>query len=111
MFTSFLIQVIRRTVKSGKRVLVVAHANTIRSLVKVIDSIPEGEVQHLRIPNGIPLVYVLDSDMQPVDMEDDIGFQANYLVSTRNHVKVLHEYHYISAPLCYMGLCDVDDGV
>ncbi|CAM9200716.1 unnamed protein product, partial [Ectocarpus fasciculatus] len=59
--------VIKRTIKSGKRVLVVAHANTIRSLVKVIDSIPEDEVQHLRIPNGIPLVYVLDSDMQPVD--------------------------------------------
>lgn len=84
-----IIQVIKRTIKSGKRVLVVAHANTIRSLVKVIDSIPSNEVQHLRIPNGIPLVYVLNDKMQPIDMPDDIGFQANYLVSTRNHVKMM----------------------
>lgn len=86
-------------IKSGKRVLVVAHANTIRSLVKVIDDIPDDGVQHLRIPNGVPLVYVLDDNLKPVDnFTDDIGFQANYLVSARNHGKVnivIYKYIYM----------------
>ena len=83
-------KVISPVVRSGKRVLIVAHANTIRSIVKVIDDIPDDSIQHLRIPNGVPIVYGLNADLKPIDiLTDDIGFQANYLVSTRNHVKVI----------------------
>ena len=56
----------------------------------MIDDIPDESIQHLRIPNGVPIVYCLNDDLKPVDiLTDDIGFQANYLVSTRNHAKVV----------------------
>ena len=76
-------------VLAGERVLIVAHANTIRALVKAVDGIADEMIPHLKIPNGVPLVYTLDDKLKPVvDLEDDLGFQANYLVSARNHGKV-----------------------
>ena len=61
-------------VKMGKRVLIVAHANTIRALVKAVDNIDDEQIAHLKIPNGIPLVYTLDDNLKPiVDLTDDIG--------------------------------------
>lgn len=81
--------VIAPRVRAGERVLIVAHANTIRGLVKVIDHIDDDMIAHLKIPNGVPLVYTLDKDLQPTDLTDDIGFQANYLVSARNHGKTM----------------------
>lgn len=76
-------------VRAGRRVLIVAHANTIRALVKAIDHIEDEMIAHLKIPNGIPLIYTLDEGLEPVeDMTDDIGCQAKYLVSARNHGKV-----------------------
>lgn len=81
--------VIAPRVLQGHRVLVVAHANTIRALVKKIDDISDEQIPHLKIPNGVPLVYTLDENLKPVlDISDDIGFQANYLVSARNHGRV-----------------------
>jgi 2,3-bisphosphoglycerate-dependent phosphoglycerate mutase len=80
--------VIAPKVRAGKRVLVVAHANTIRALVKGIDEIGDDMIAQLKIPNGIPLVYTLDEDLEPVSIhtsEDALGVQANYLVSARNH--------------------------
>ena len=83
-------EVIAPHVRAGQRVLVVAHANTIRALVKAVDNIDDNLIAHLKIPNGIPLVYTLDANLNPVtDLEDDLGFQANYLVSSRNHGKVM----------------------
>ena len=84
-------QVIAPRVLRGDRVLVVAHANTIRALVKAVDKIDDAQIAHLKIPNGVPLVYTLDSNMNPVvDLTDDIGVNAKYLVSPRNHGKVLN---------------------
>jgi 2,3-bisphosphoglycerate-dependent phosphoglycerate mutase len=81
--------VIAPRVKAGDRVLIVAHANTIRALVKAVDQIDDSMIAHLKIPNGIPLVYTMDKNLNPVlDYTDDLGFQANYLVSARNHGKV-----------------------
>lgn len=85
----YWMRVIAPAVKQGKRVLIVAHANTIRALVKAVDKIADEDIAQLKIPNGIPLVYTLDHDLKPTeDLTDDIGFQANYLVSARNHGKV-----------------------
>lgn len=87
-------EVIAPRVASGERVLIVAHANTIRALVKAVDKIQDQDIAHLKIPNGIPLIYTMDENLQPYDNEensvsnDDIGFQANYLVSAKNHSKV-----------------------
>jgi 2,3-bisphosphoglycerate-dependent phosphoglycerate mutase len=87
---SYWKETIAPRVRAGQRVLIVAHANTIRGLVKALDQIDDKLIAHLKIPNGIPLVYTLDDDLEPVtDLTDDLGFQANYLVSPRNHGKVL----------------------
>ena len=75
-------------VLSGDRVVVVAHANTIRALVKSIDNIPDHLIPQLKIPNGIPLMYKFDDDMKPIDESDGIGFRARYIVTARNYEKV-----------------------
>lgn len=53
-------------IKSGRRVLVVAHGNSIRALVKYLDNISEADIIELNIPTGLPLVYELDSDLKPI---------------------------------------------
>ena len=53
-------------IKSGKRVLVVAHGNSIRALVKYLDNVSESEITELNIPTGLPLIYELDKDLKPI---------------------------------------------
>lgn len=50
----------------GRRVLVVAHGNSIRALVKYLDNISEADITELNVPTGLPLVYELDADMKPL---------------------------------------------
>jgi 2,3-bisphosphoglycerate-dependent phosphoglycerate mutase len=54
------------TIKSGKRVLVAAHGNSLRALVKYLDNISDAEITELNIPTGIPLVYELDDELKPI---------------------------------------------
>lgn len=54
------------TIRSGKRVLIAAHGNSLRALVKYLDNVPEDVITELNIPTGIPLVYVLDESLQPI---------------------------------------------
>jgi 2,3-bisphosphoglycerate-dependent phosphoglycerate mutase len=53
-------------IKAGKRVLVAAHGNSIRALVKYLDGISDSEIVGLNIPNGIPMVYELDAALKPL---------------------------------------------
>lgn len=53
-------------VKAGKRVLIVAHGNSLRALVKHLDNMSEAEILELNIPTGIPLLYELDKDLKPI---------------------------------------------
>ena len=53
-------------IRSGKRVVVAAHGNSMRALVKYLDGISDQEIVGLNIPNGIPLVYELDTDLKPI---------------------------------------------
>jgi len=53
-------------IKSGKRVVVSAHGNSIRALVKYLDHISDQDIVGLNIPNGIPLVYELDAHLKPI---------------------------------------------
>ena len=53
-------------IKSGKRVVIAAHGNSIRALVKYLDNISEAEITELNIPTGLPLVYELDDDLKPI---------------------------------------------
>lgn len=58
--------VIANDVKAGKSVLIAAHGNSLRALVKHLDNISEGDIIALNIPTGIPLVYELDADLKPI---------------------------------------------
>ncbi|RPI25211.1 MAG: 2,3-diphosphoglycerate-dependent phosphoglycerate mutase [Chloroflexota bacterium] len=58
--------VIAPVVKTGKRVLIAAHGNSLRALVKYLDNISDEAIPELNIPTGIPLIYELDSDLRPV---------------------------------------------
>lgn len=53
-------------IRSGQRVLVVAHGNSLRALIMHLDKISEKEITQLNIPTGIPLVYELDENLQPL---------------------------------------------
>jgi 2,3-bisphosphoglycerate-dependent phosphoglycerate mutase len=52
--------------KSGQRVIIAAHGNSLRALVKYLDNIPDDEIVELNIPTGIPLVYELDDNLKPI---------------------------------------------
>jgi 2,3-bisphosphoglycerate-dependent phosphoglycerate mutase len=53
-------------IRDAKRVIIVAHGNSLRALVKHLDGIPDDEITGLNIPTGVPLVYQLDGDLRPV---------------------------------------------
>ena len=52
--------------KAGKRVLLVAHGNSIRSLIKYLDQVSDQDIMEINVPNGIPLVYELDDNLKPI---------------------------------------------
>lgn len=53
-------------VQAGKKVVIVAHGNSLRALVKHLDNVSEEEIVSLNIPTGVPLVYELDENLQPI---------------------------------------------
>ncbi|MBV6452183.1 MAG: 2,3-bisphosphoglycerate-dependent phosphoglycerate mutase [Anaerolineales bacterium] len=53
-------------IRSGKRLIVAAHGNSIRALVKYLDGISDSEITELNIPTGLPLVYELDKGLKPI---------------------------------------------
>lgn len=57
------------SIKQGKKVLIVAHGNSLRALVKYLDQISDQDIVGLNIPTGIPLVYELDEDLRPIKSE------------------------------------------
>jgi 2,3-bisphosphoglycerate-dependent phosphoglycerate mutase len=54
------------TLRSGKRVIIAAHGNSLRALVKYLDNVSEADILGLNIPTGVPLVYELTDDLKPV---------------------------------------------
>lgn len=65
-------------VKKGKRVVISAHGNSLRALVKYLDNISDEDITQLNIPTGIPLIYELDKDLRPKG--------SYYLNSLREHL-------------------------
>ena len=59
-------ETIAPAIKSGQRIVISAHGNSIRALVKYLDGIGDNEIVGVNIPNGIPLVYELDADLNPI---------------------------------------------
>src|SRR3954463_4375826 len=65
-FMPYWNETIAPTIRSGKRVVIAAHGNSLRALVKDLDRILESEIVELNIPTGIPLVYELDDNLKPL---------------------------------------------
>ena len=65
-FIPYWDEFIKPNVKNGKRVLIVAHGNSLRALVKYLDGISDDDILKLNIPTGIPLVYNLDKSLTPI---------------------------------------------
>ena len=65
-FLPYWHQEIAPAIKSSKRVLISAHGNSLRALVRYLDDIPPNEIPKLNIPTGIPLVYELDENLKPI---------------------------------------------
>uniref|UniRef100_A0A7S2JUX7 Phosphoglycerate mutase n=1 Tax=Leptocylindrus danicus TaxID=163516 RepID=A0A7S2JUX7_9STRA len=67
-------------IKDNKTILIAAHGNTLRALVKYLDGIPSSDIAELNIPTGVPLVYELDDDLKPIPQQDAIApLQGRYL--------------------------------
>ena len=65
-FIPYWSDVIKKDIKAGKKVLIAAHGNSLRALVKHLDNVSEEEILKLNIPTGIPLVYELDENLAPI---------------------------------------------
>jgi len=65
-FLPYWHETIAPAVKSGQRVIIAAHGNSLRALVKYLDNVPDDEIVELNIPTGIPLVYELDDALKPI---------------------------------------------
>jgi len=65
-FLPYWYETIVPTIQAGKKVIIAAHGNSLRALVKHLDNIPEDEIVGLNIPTGVPLVYELDDDLKPI---------------------------------------------
>jgi 2,3-bisphosphoglycerate-dependent phosphoglycerate mutase len=65
-FLPYWHQTIAPEILAGKRVLIAAHGNSLRALVKYLDNVSEQDIVDLNIPTGIPLVYQLNDDLQPL---------------------------------------------
>jgi 2,3-bisphosphoglycerate-dependent phosphoglycerate mutase len=59
-------EVLAPAITSGQRVVIAAHGNSIRAMVKSLDGISDADIVNLNIPNGIPLVYELDANLKPI---------------------------------------------
>ncbi len=65
-FLPYWNETIAPVIKSGKKVLIAAHGNSLRALVKHLDNVSEAEITGLNIPTGMPLVYELDAQLKPI---------------------------------------------
>ncbi len=65
-FLPYWNEIIAPALRSGQRVIIAAHGNSLRALVKYLDNISDEDILELNIPTGIPLVYELDDDLKPI---------------------------------------------
>lgn len=68
-FLPYWHETIAPAIRAGQRVLIAAHGNSLRALVKYLDNISDKEIVELNIPTGLPLVYDLDADLKPTKRE------------------------------------------
>lgn len=74
-------------IRSGKRVLIAAHGNTLRALVKYLDNIPKEVITDLNIPTAVPLVYHLDSKLKPIKTPLAMGPLSGYYLGNQKEIR------------------------
>lgn len=79
--------VIVPSIKEGKKIIIAAHGNSLRALVKHLDNIPEDSITGLNIPTGVPLVYDLDENFKPVPHADAIAPLTGRYVGNQEEIK------------------------
>jgi phosphoglycerate mutase, BPG-dependent, family 1 len=102
--------VIKPRVASGERVIVAAHGNSLRALVKHLDGISEKDILELNIPTGVPLVYELDDDMQPVKHyylgdPDEIAAKAHAVANQGNQSSLQRSLIVCTNPISALLFC------
>jgi 2,3-bisphosphoglycerate-dependent phosphoglycerate mutase len=75
-FLPFWEKEIGPAIKRGERVIIAAHGNSLRALVKHLDNVSDDDIVELNIPTGIPLVYELDENLRPIKPRYYLGDQA-----------------------------------
>jgi 2,3-bisphosphoglycerate-dependent phosphoglycerate mutase len=65
-FLPYWYETISKTIQTNKKVLIAAHGNSLRALVKYLDNVPDDVITGLNIPTGLPLVYELTDDLKPI---------------------------------------------
>uniref|UniRef100_A0AAV1UED3 Phosphoglycerate mutase n=1 Tax=Peronospora matthiolae TaxID=2874970 RepID=A0AAV1UED3_9STRA len=75
------------SIKAGKNVVIAAHGNSLRALVKHLDDISEDEITGLNIPTGAPLVYHLDEDLKPVPHQDAIAPLSAFYLGDQDEIR------------------------
>ncbi|MDO4378835.1 MAG: 2,3-diphosphoglycerate-dependent phosphoglycerate mutase [Erysipelotrichia bacterium] len=83
---------IKPLIKAGKNVIVVAHGNSLRSLVKYLDHISDEDIVNLNIPTGVPLIFEMDDNLQPVKHyylgnQEEIAAKVNMVANQANASK------------------------
>lgn len=90
-FLPYWHEVIAPSVKGGKKVIIAAHGNSLRALVKYLDNVGDAEIVGLNIPTGIPLVYELADDLKPLRHyylgDPDVVAQAMRTVANQGKAK------------------------
>lgn len=79
--------VIAPEIKAGKKLLIAAHGNTLRALVKHLDGISSDDITGLNIPTGVPLVYELDDDLKPIPQDDAIAPLTGRYLGDQDQIK------------------------
>jgi len=82
---------IMRDLREGKNVLVAAHGNSIRAICKYLDNIPDDVIPSLEIPTGIPLVYELDEDLNPILSDRSVAPLNGYFLISAEELKERQE--------------------
>ena len=91
-FLPYWHEVIAPSVKAGQKVIIAAHGNSLRALVKYLDNVGDAEIVGLNIPTGIPLVYELADDLKPLRHyylgDPEVVAQAMRTVANQGKAKV-----------------------
>jgi 2,3-bisphosphoglycerate-dependent phosphoglycerate mutase len=74
-------------IKSGTKILIAAHGNTLRALVKHLDNISPEDITGLNIPTGVPLVYELDEELKPIPHKDAIAPLSGHYLGDQEEVR------------------------